>query len=104
MGGPALSGNSPIYETPAAGGSANTQFLSDPTVDSLLKRADANLSTASRIAEYNQADRQLWSDAATLPLFQKPALLAYPRDLGNVKANPTQDGFTYNVAAWGKLG
>ncbi|HVU73444.1 MAG TPA: ABC transporter family substrate-binding protein [Mycobacteriales bacterium] len=103
VGGPFVSANQSIYSTPPKGADTqNTQFYSNPQVDSMFNTAVADLDPKKQIDEYNAIDKLIWNDMATLPLFQKPGVLVYPTDLGNVFANPTQDGYSYNIADWGK--
>jgi peptide/nickel transport system substrate-binding protein len=103
VGNPFVSSNESIYETPAKGATTqNTQFYSNPLVDTQFKAAVGELDPAKQIDEYNAIDKLLWTDVATLPLFQKAGVLVFPKTIANIQPNPTQDGFTYNVGLWGK--
>jgi peptide/nickel transport system substrate-binding protein len=54
-----------------------------------------------QITNLNNADTQISKDAYTLPLYQKPTLIAYKNTLGNVRDNATAAGPTYNIQEWG---
>lgn len=79
----------------------NYTHTSVPAVDELLNAADREPDAATRASLYNQADLELATNAVSvIPLFQKPTQLGYRGDIANVRDNPTQDGFTWNIEEW----
>jgi peptide/nickel transport system substrate-binding protein len=83
------------------GGGNNFGGYSNKQVDGFLNDAVVNPDTATRISDVNKADAQISKDAYTLPLYQKPTLIAFYPNLVNVRDNATQSGPTYNVGQWG---
>ena len=55
------------------------------------------------LADLNTADKQLSADAYTLPLYQKPVILAYNAKWGNIRDNATSVGPPYNTQDWGQI-
>jgi len=96
------SANQPIYTTTTPGTpQSNYGYYSNAQVDKWLADATINPDQAAREKDLNQADAQVTKDAYTLPLYQKPVMIAYKNTLGNVRANPQQIGPTYNIQQWG---
>jgi peptide/nickel transport system substrate-binding protein len=96
------SANQPIYTTAVQGTPmSNYGYYSNANVDKWLADATVNPNETARESDLNQADAQVTKDAYTLPLYQKPTMIAYKNTLGNVRDNPTQIGPTYNVGEWG---
>ena len=74
VGGPnAVSGSRDTYVT---GGTLNYGRFSDPEVDALFEQATAELDPDRSIALANQIDRRLWEGLHSIPLYQRPTLLA----------------------------
>lgn len=100
---PFASGNLSIYcsYTNAQMCGQNWVHYSNPTVDKDLTQAvaDTNASDGTRL--YNEADKQLWTDMVTLPLYQVPQLYAWASNIGNVQANTSNVGLTWNANLWG---
>jgi peptide/nickel transport system substrate-binding protein len=97
--GPALSSNNSIYKSLAAQGGAQGQNYthgSDPQVDAALTALAAAATPQDEIANANKADTLLWGDMFTLPLYQKPTLLAYDSNFKGIGDNPTQAGPLWN--------
>ncbi len=92
------SANQPLYVT---GGGSNYGGYSNPDVDNWLNTAATSTDQATILANLNKADDQISRDAYTLPLYQKPTLIAFYPKLGNVRDNSTQIGPTYNIQEWG---
>ncbi|NUR63080.1 MAG: ABC transporter family substrate-binding protein [Catenulispora sp.] len=96
------SANQPIYTTAVQGTPmSNYGYYSNANVDKWLADATVNSDEKARENDLNQADAQVTKDAYTLPLYQKPTMIAYKNNLGNVRDNPTQIGPTYNIQQWG---
>jgi peptide/nickel transport system substrate-binding protein len=97
--GPALSANNSIYKSLAAQGGAQGQNYThggDPNVDKFLTALAAAPDTASELKAANEADKLLWGDMFSLPLYQKPTLLAYDSNYKGIGDNPTQAGPLWN--------
>lgn len=92
------SANQPLYVT---GGGSNFGGYSNPDVDRWLNAAATATDPATIATDLNKADDQISQDAYTLPLYQKPTLIAFYPKLGNVRDNSTQIGPTYNIQQWG---
>jgi peptide/nickel transport system substrate-binding protein len=95
------SASQPIYTT---GGGDNFGGYSNKNVDAWLNGAASTTDPATQISDLNKADQQITQDAYTLPLYQKPTLLAFYPDLGNVRDNTASIGPTYNLQDWGLKG
>ena len=50
----------------------------------------------AEIAAANAADKQLWTDMFTLPLYQKPTFLAYDSSFTGIGDNSTSAGPLWN--------
>jgi peptide/nickel transport system substrate-binding protein len=98
---PFASGNLSIYcsYTNAQMCGQNWIHYSDPKVDQLLQKAQTE-STQQAASIYNQADQQLWSDMATLPLYQRPQLAAWSNGFANILPNASESGITWNAQNW----
>ena len=95
---PALSSNNPIYLSASISG-ANAQNYSqgsDPVVDAALQKLATSTSTSDELAAANAADKQLWTDMYTLPLYQKPTLLAFDNKFKGIADNGTSAGPLWN--------
>ncbi|WP_034268238.1 ABC transporter family substrate-binding protein [Actinospica robiniae] len=92
------SANQPLYTT---GGGGNFGGYSNKNVDTWLATAASSSDSATQISNLNKADQQISQDAYTLPLYQKPTLIAFNPNLVNVRDNATSMGPTYNVGQWG---
>ncbi len=97
--GPSLSSNNSIYKSLAAQGGAQGQNYShgaDKAVDATLTKMASAGTPTQEIALANTADAQLWGDMFTLPLYQKPTLLAYDNNFTGIADNSTQAGPLWN--------
>ena len=92
------SSNQSIYSTKQGQNFGN---YSNTDVDKWLAGAAVELDPAKAQELLNKADAQITEDAATLPLYQKPTLLAFYDKYGNVRDNSTSVGPTYNIQQWG---
>ena len=96
------SANQPLYSTaPKGQPGSNYGFYSNPDVDKWLATAASSPDLNEQLKNLNMADAQISKDAYTLPLYQKPTLIAYKNVLGNVRDNATAAGPTYNLEQWG---
>jgi peptide/nickel transport system substrate-binding protein len=100
------SGNAPLYQSATAQGGGdnwggNYGHYTNADVDKWLADSLANTDPKAVVKDLNQADDQISKDAYTLPLYQKPTLLAYVNKWGNIRDNATSVGPPYNVQEWG---
>lgn len=96
VGSPSLSSNGPIFLTRSRGGGQNYSQGSDPAVDAYMQKLSTARTPAEQIAAANAADRRLWSRMYTLPLYQKPTLLAFTDDVAGLADNPSLAGPLWN--------
>ena len=78
-----FSGLKQIYGT---GSESNFAQLSLPEVDELAEQISAEINPEKRIELANEADRIIWENVHTLPLYQRPELIATRRNLANYGA------------------
>ena len=95
----ALASNTSIYTPPAQGGDQNWIGYVNEDLVPLFADANSDFDTESRAATYNEIDRILWDDMATLPLYQFQELVAHRGDIANVAHNGTL-GVTWNAHDW----
>ena len=102
VGNPLLSSQRAIYKTPPDKTTLNQNFgsYSNPQVDKLMDQLATDTNAANVATAANQADKLIWGDLGTVPLFQFPDLVAYSSKVGNVVYNPTQFGITWNDNKW----
>jgi peptide/nickel transport system substrate-binding protein len=102
------SSNAPIYQSDTAQGTpgnwgSNYGHYTNATVDKALGDALTTTDPAQELADLNTADKQISADAYTLPLYQKPLILAYNPKFGNIRDNATSVGPPYNTQEWGQI-
>jgi peptide/nickel transport system substrate-binding protein len=100
------SGNAPLYQSDTAQGAAgnwggNYGHYKNSDVDKWLTDSLQNTDPKAVVKDLNDADNQISADAYTLPLYQKPTILAYNNKWGNIRDNATSVGPPYNVQEWG---
>lgn len=78
-----FSGIKQLYGT---GSESNFAQLSMPEVDELATQIATETDPEKRIALANQTDKIIWENVHTLPLYQRPELIAVRRDLANYGA------------------
>jgi peptide/nickel transport system substrate-binding protein len=102
VGNPLLSSQKAIYATPPDTQHLNSNygFYSNKQVDTLMNTLATETDTAKLATAANQADKLIWDDLGTIPLFQFPDLVAYSNKVSGVTYNPTQFGLTWNVNTW----
>ncbi len=84
-------------------GTGYNRNYSSAEVDSLVDQALAATSQEEAIELINEADDIVVRDLLMLPIYQKPSLLAYYSEYGNIRDNGTISGPTYNMSEWGLL-
>jgi peptide/nickel transport system substrate-binding protein len=75
----------------------NYQGYCNAKVTRLLKRVNLTFNTALQAKLFNQATAQLAHDLPVIPLYQKPAWLVFRSKWKNLKENPTNETFLYNI-------
>jgi peptide/nickel transport system substrate-binding protein len=97
VGTPAISSNAPIYLSPSAGGKGqNYTQAGTPAIDAALTEMSTAANTEAEIAAANKADSLLWEQLFTLPLYQKPTLLAYDSSFKGIGDNTSSSGPLWN--------
>jgi peptide/nickel transport system substrate-binding protein len=97
VGTPAISSNNPIYLSPAGGGKGqNYSQGGTPQIDQTLNQLATAPSHEAEIAAANEADKLLWNEMYTLPLYQKPTLLSYDSNYKGIADNTTSAGPLWN--------
>jgi len=100
---PFVSGNQSIYcsYTNTAECGDNWTHFANPQVDQLMTQGNSAPSLAAEAADYNAADKILWAQMDTLPLFQVPQFVAHYPNVENVIANTSSVGLPWNINQWG---
>jgi peptide/nickel transport system substrate-binding protein len=100
---PFVTENQSIYcsYTNTANCGQNWIHYANPQVDKDLAAGATSLSPTTEAADFNNADKILWSDMATLPLYQKPQFFAFSDTYGNIIPNTSETGITWNGQDWG---
>jgi peptide/nickel transport system substrate-binding protein len=93
----AVSSIDPIFRT---GSAQNYGKYSNPKLDQLMTQAISDLDPKKSAELANQADQILWDDMATLPLYQKPQLLAYRNTYTGIGENLSNQGPFWNAGIW----
>jgi peptide/nickel transport system substrate-binding protein len=75
-----------IKQLYGTGSESNYAQLSMPEVDELVKQIDVETDVPKRIELANQADAIIWENVHTLPLYQRPELIAVKTKLANFGA------------------
>jgi peptide/nickel transport system substrate-binding protein len=97
---PFVSSNQSIYYSPANGLGQNYTRAGTPEIDALLAKMVAEPDPAKTADLANQVDKALWDQMYTLPLFQKPTIIAYQSNIKNVQDNSSQTGPLWNSEKW----
>ena len=99
-----MSGNQSIYcsYTDTTNCGQNWIHYANPQVDKLLSSGSSATSASQETNDFNQADKILWDDMATLPLYQKPQFFAWNNSYGNVIPNTSSVGVPWNGNLWGQ--
>jgi peptide/nickel transport system substrate-binding protein len=100
---PFVSGNNAIYQS-VVGDAQGQNYVhgNDPKVDDLLTRMVAEIDPTKQANLANQVDTQLWTDMFTLPLYQKPTLLAWDTKYIGIDENATNSGPLWNSEAFAR--
>ena len=99
---PFPSGNQSIYcSYTSSSCGQNWLHYANPAEDKLLAAGSSATSASQETTDFNQADKLLWNDMATLPLYQKPQYYAWSNKYGNVIPNASSTGVPWNANLWG---
>src|SRR3954471_7891764 len=90
----------PTYQSPARGFGQNVSRAGSAQIDALLDKVATDQDRAQQAADANAVDGLLWDQMATLPLYQKPTLLAHDSSLRDVRNNASQSGALWNSDDW----
>ena len=74
-----------IYGDPAQN-SSNYANLNNPELNTLITEIGREMDHEARIEKANEADRMIWESVHTLPLYQRPELVATVDNLANFGA------------------
>lgn len=90
-----------LYQSKSGGqGGQNNGQYSNKTVDQLMNKLNRELDKDKQTQIMKQVDTLLWTDLATIPLYEFPAITATDTKVENVKPNATQQDITWNVHEW----
>jgi peptide/nickel transport system substrate-binding protein len=78
----------------------NTFRYADPRLDALLEASDEAIEVPQRARLMQRIQDELAAKMVMLPLYQRPAFIAYPDNLNGVVANPTQVSFSDVTHNW----
>ncbi len=98
VGNPDPSGNVEIWKCK---GSQNFTGWCNPKATKLLDASQSELNPQKRAQEFNEADQIAAQDLPTIPLYQKPDVLAYNADkVHGMTDNPAADGPAWDAQNW----
>ena len=86
-------GTNPQYESD---GGNNSAGWNDPTLDNLLGEFEKLQTATSLITTKINAEKRLWSNYFTLPIYQWPGASAWNKDLKNILPSPLAPNVTWN--------
>jgi len=86
-------GSNPNYESD---GGNNSAGWNDPTLDGLLAQFEGLQSATGLITTKINAEKRLWSNYFTLPMYQWPGASAWNSDVKNVLPSPLAPNVTWN--------
>jgi peptide/nickel transport system substrate-binding protein len=78
----------------------NFNFYANPDTDKLLDTLSRTTDEVSQAAVLTEIDRQLFSAAYGLPLFQQPSLTAFRTTVSGIHRSPFAPGVFWNVWEW----
>ncbi len=89
---------------------SNAQFLSDgsnnhtgwydTTLDSILRQLEKKADDKTIGTLMGKADKLIFENAWTLPMYQWPQVTGYSKDLKGIKASPISPNFAWNYWEW----
>ena len=84
----------------SCGGDSNYLHFCSKKASDLMAKSQSEGDPVKRAALWNAADKIMAAAVPTIPLYQRPAPLAYKSDLLGVKNNPATLGATWNIEDW----
>lgn len=85
---------------PSGFGDLNVNRYCDPELDALTRSTDHILDQVERASVYNEADASYLGGLSMIPLYQKPAFLAWNGLLTGPEINISRSTNLWNVASW----
>ena len=91
----------PIYrQTSGKNLYENYGSVSSPEIDALLTKASETTDQTAANKLYNQADAKIWELGHSVPLYQRPQILAVRSKLANYGASGLEDRVDYTKVGW----
>ncbi|MFG2072355.1 ABC transporter family substrate-binding protein [Nonomuraea maritima] len=90
-----IGGLAQIYKT---GSESNFPKASDPALDAAIEAAVSEMDPAKAEQLANEADKMIWDMVHTIPLYQRPEIIATKNTLANYGA------FGYKTVNWAEIG
>lgn len=98
---PFVTPNRPVYESPNEESiGQNYSRGGDPRVDRLFGDLARETDPVRLAGIANSIDRLLWDDLYTVPLYQRPTIVAFNRSVMNVGVNAASVGPGWNSSNW----
>ena len=102
LGSPTGSGGS--FVTYGCGGDQNYQSYCNKQVSALLSKARYTPDPKARAALLNRAERAMAEDMPSIPIFVRPLFEIFNKRIAGPILNPTQQGPTWNLETWRRVG
>lgn len=96
----AIAWYTPLLGQPGQAGCKDWGNLNDPTLNEVLTNASAQLNPVTADPLYNQAEKILWQELATLPLFAEPSVLAWSDYVYGVGPNNQGPSLLWFPQSW----
>jgi peptide/nickel transport system substrate-binding protein len=93
--------NAQSWFTSGASEQGNAGRIGDQKINDLLAQASAELDQAKRYALLNEVDKQVWALGHSLPLYQRPSIVATRNGLANM-GNTGLASFHFQDMGWAK--
>ncbi|MFF5206536.1 ABC transporter family substrate-binding protein [Streptosporangium sp. NPDC000396] len=87
-----------IYKTPVSDNTSNFPRIGTPELDKLIDQAAGEMDPAKAIELGNAADKLIWDEVHTIPMYQRPDIYAAKKNLANYGA------FGYSDKNWTTIG
>jgi peptide/nickel transport system substrate-binding protein len=99
---PFVSANQSIYQTPPSPDNVQQNYsrAGSPEIDALLGKLSTDLDPDQQASDANAADKLLWDQMATIPLYQKPTFIGYRATLENIEDNASVQRPLWNSDRW----
>lgn len=95
--------NSTYYcagSAPSGFGALNVNRYCSPEIEDLIRSTDLQVDQELRLQAYDEADAAYLEDVALIPLYQKPAFMAWNSAITGPELNPSSATDFWNVGAW----